>query len=281
MTAAAVERGTLPLYVAPLYVAQVLEVEGWRRVEGPAGLFYEAEALAKRHQSPGWDVRVVPEEFADYGGELYAVRVRDHYRHDVMFDAAILPLRAALLRMRDRGVTVKTMRRPGHRLRDVAHNWVGEFQAANDATAEERDMVDAIGALSWPCVTLAGAMLDALDDEDQALFARYVAAFNKQQGPRVGDFVQFRRGVVKRLNEFSGRGTPDACVQVSDQSEYHLGDGYVRSFGDSRRTVPVAALVETDRTAFGRVWISHHGVAGGVDAPVWFRVFTCDREAPQ
>lgn len=110
------------------------------------------------------------------------------------------------------------------------------------------------------------------DDTDAALLASKVAALNEVRGPRVGDFVEFTDGVVRRFSHDWG----NLGLQTSLGGSFHLGHGHVSFSGSLDRVVPLDALTDAEETRAGDVWFFHHNHSAahhGVGARVQFRVY--------
>lgn len=121
------------------------------------------------------------------------------------------------------------------------------------------------------------------DTTDTALVAARVAAMDARPGPRVGDFVRFACGTVRRISYHwkSAMGW-DGGIQTSDTGSFHLGEHGVSFSGSLYRCVPINSLTETDERRDGAVWIFHHGFArahSAVHFEVLFRVYACTEEA--
>lgn len=115
-----------------------------------------------------------------------------------------------------------------------------------------------------------------LDDRDRALVAERAAAYDRINGPRVGDFVEFADGVIRRVSHVWDNG-----VQTSDGGSFYLGDGYISFSGGLYPQIPFSSLSETGEKRNASVWIFHHDWAkahNGVGAEIPFRVFKADRE---
>ena len=113
--------------------------------------------------------------------------------------------------------------------------------------------------------------MDVLDQQDLDILAARLVALDKVLGPRVGDYVEFEPGVVRRISYL----WPDS-VQTSDGGSYYLGDGYVSMSGSLHPGVPRENLVRTKRTRPGNVWFFHHNFPqadGGVQTSIPFRVY--------
>jgi hypothetical protein len=108
-----------------------------------------------------------------------------------------------------------------------------------------------------------------------------MAAFDKNEGPRVGDYVRFSCGTTRRISHHWG----DA-VQTSYGGSFCLGEGYVSFSGYLylyRSSVPVKSLTITEERQDGAVWFPDRDwlrADCAVHARVPFRVFTCSEQAP-
>ncbi len=126
-------------------------------------------------------------------------------------------------------------------------------------------------------------MRPVFDDRDAAILEQRTIAYDKRQGPRVGDFVIFADGVTRRVSYiWDWDSDDDTSVQTSDGGSYYLGDGYVSMSGGLYIGVPGKSLTLTDEVRDGRAWFFHHDyhtAHNGVDVSLPFRVFTCDRVA--
>lgn len=119
--------------------------------------------------------------------------------------------------------------------------------------------------------------MNMLDDRDQAILAKRQAALDKRRGPRVGDWVEFTDGVVRRISYI----WPDS-IQTSDGGTYYLDLGYVSMSGSLHQGVPAKSLKRTKRTKTGGIWFFHHDFPtadGGVDTTIAFRVYACSLAA--
>lgn len=117
------------------------------------------------------------------------------------------------------------------------------------------------------------------DERDDAILAERVAALDAVEGPRVGDFVRFNEGTVRRIS-YIWRDEHETAfnVQTSDGGSFYLGNGYVSMSGSLYSGVKLDTLTLTDETRTGSVWFFHHDMAGqdrGVGARMTFRVFEC------
>jgi hypothetical protein len=126
-----------------------------------------------------------------------------------------------------------------------------------------------------------------LDERDAAFIAAAMASLDALEGPRVGDFVRFACGTLRRISH-----AWDDGPQTSDGGSWHLGRvgkgwddegrGFVSFSGSLHRTVPWSTLTRTDERRLGLIWTFHHDHAcahNGVTTSVPFRVYTCTERA--
>lgn len=123
-------------------------------------------------------------------------------------------------------------------------------------------------------------MLEGLDVRDAELLARRVEALSFVAGPRVGDFVRFVCGTVRRVSFVTPVEWLPECdaVQTSEGGSFYLGDGYTSFSGGLFPGVPRSSLLLTAEVRYGSVWFFSHDYAmrdNGVDASMPFRVYEC------
>lgn len=113
------------------------------------------------------------------------------------------------------------------------------------------------------------------DQEDLRLLRARVMMMDSRPGPRVGDYVQFKAGTLRRISHVW-----NDSVQTSRGGSFYLGiGGWVAFSGSLFEGTPKAALRLAEYTHPGSVWFFHHDFAtagGGVVFEVKFRVFLCD-----
>ena len=103
--------------------------------------------------------------------------------------------------------------------------------------------------------------LDAIDTEIVAnITADWLDRANGK--PRVGDFVEYADGSLKRCCNDTGNGQQ---VTKAIERDYHAGRfGCVHYSGGLESDIPWTQLVEQKgEVRPGRFWIFHHGVGGG------------------
>lgn len=137
--------------------------------------------------------------------------------------------------------------------------------------------------ISHPTITGADPRVQP-DARDEAILSERVAALDARQGHRVGDFVEFADGTVRRISHVWEGVNDDGSdsVQTSDGGSYYLGRGYVSMSGGLYLGVSSTTLTPADEARMGGVWFFHHDyhrASNGVTALVPFRVFSCSQEA--
>lgn len=118
------------------------------------------------------------------------------------------------------------------------------------------------------------ADLAVLDDRNLEILRRNLEALDKHDGPRVGDFVEFADGVVRRFSH----DWDEYGLQTSDGGSWHLGNGFLSFSGSLHPTVSRETLTRADEIRSGSAWIWHHdwsGASRGVDVTIPLRVFRC------
>ena len=143
-----------------------------------------------------------------------------------------------------------------------------------------------------------GEVWTILSERDAEIIDERARSYETNAGPRVGDFVRFADGVVRRASHVWPADWHDdmvARVQTSDGGSYYLGAGdgglirrsgpaYISYSGSLYEGVRADALTLTDERREGRVWIFHEdhwGAGRGVDASILFRVYDCSLPAPR
>lgn len=122
--------------------------------------------------------------------------------------------------------------------------------------------------------------LDARDAE--TAIERMAQRDDSADYPKVGDFVRFSDGTMRRISCHWTDGTGwDGGCQTSDlyglhSGRYYLGDGYCNFSGGLHPAVPTEQLKPTDEFMLGAVWMfrhdhwtAHNGVDFTVPFPVW------------
>jgi hypothetical protein len=129
---------------------------------------------------------------------------------------------------------------------------------------------------------------DVLDARDAEIVAERVALYALRKGPRVGDWVVFADGTIRRISYRWTDGTGwDGGTQTSDlgglcAGNYHLGKAGVSFSGGLHPHVPTDTLTDSGQLHDATAWIFHHdhsGAGRGVYFPAPFRVYTCSLEA--
>lgn len=119
--------------------------------------------------------------------------------------------------------------------------------------------------------------LTVLDDRNMTLVRECLTAFDANLEPRVGDFIEFTDGVVRRFTHRWPEGLQTTDERFGGPS-FYLGDGYCSYSGSLRPWVRLETLTRKDETRLGWVWFFHHGSMGahrGVDVQIPLRVYAC------
>lgn len=122
-------------------------------------------------------------------------------------------------------------------------------------------------------------MRPEFDDRDAELRARYLAAWDRIEGPRVGDYVDLPDGSRRKFTHDWGDGLQTTCGPrhpCHGDTSFYLGDGYTSFSGSLDPAIPRDKIQATDEVADGRFWFFHHGhtqAHNGVYFSVPCRVF--------
>jgi hypothetical protein len=129
-----------------------------------------------------------------------------------------------------------------------------------------------------------GCRSPQFDQRDAEILKERVAQLNKRSGPRVGDFVRFPDGTVRRFSYiWDFEDGSDISAQTAGGGSFHLGECGVSFSGTLFSGIPGKSLTLTNEKRNGDVWFFHHGFAGadcGVNAVVEFRVFESNTDPP-
>lgn len=123
-----------------------------------------------------------------------------------------------------------------------------------------------------------------LDERDAAILAERVGSLAEITTPKVGDWVRFADGKLRRISHVWDWDDGNPLAQTSDSGSYHLGDGYISMSGGLYPPVPTSTLTATDERRMGYVWFFHHNRSqahNGVTTAISFPVWSCDRDAPR
>lgn len=118
-----------------------------------------------------------------------------------------------------------------------------------------------------------------LDSRDQLIRQERLEALDDVAGPRVGDFVMFPDGPLRRISHIWDDG-----VQTSDGGSWYLGHGYVSFSGSLFGVTAHNQLVRTRCFEPAPVWFFHHDyhtAHNAVHTTLPFRVYKATEEAPR
>lgn len=113
-----------------------------------------------------------------------------------------------------------------------------------------------------------------LDETDRAIRDRRLAAWDERPGPRVGDFVRYTDGTLRRFSH----DWDEYGLQTCDSGRFYLGEGHMSFSGALYAAVPPDTLRRTDEILDGACWFFHHDMrraGNGVDIAVACRVYAC------
>jgi hypothetical protein len=95
------------------------------------------------------------------------------------------------------------------------------------------------------------------DLKDFQIAGKRIIAYNKCQGPRVGDFVIMPDGRYERFTYDHGDGIQITCGRGSES--FYIGEkGYVSYSGGLDPCIPREKIKPTDEKKRGRYWFFHH-----------------------
>ncbi len=126
-----------------------------------------------------------------------------------------------------------------------------------------------------------------LDDRDASERAVRLAAFDAVDDVRLGDYVRFSCGTLRRISyitplDWNEGDDPVDSVQTSKGGSWYFGRGYCSFSGSLYNGVPRTSLTLTDEVLDGDVWMfrhDHRAAHNGVYFSIPFRVYECNREA--
>lgn len=113
---------------------------------------------------------------------------------------------------------------------------------------------------------------------NKGLFERFMRAYDKRPGVRVGDYVKDASGAVRRVAYIwrDERGKPFQWQTESGAGSYSLGDGVVGMSGSLDSGFQEGSEFKQVGTKRGSVWVFDEDVAGagrGVYSTARFRLF--------
>lgn len=114
-----------------------------------------------------------------------------------------------------------------------------------------------------------------LDSCDRAILAERTARLDANRRIRVGDYVLFADGELRRVAKvYAG------VVQTCDGGAFYLGERGVRMSGTLSPGITSDTLTATSLTYGGQVWFHHHddpATRRVVHAEIAFRVYQCNQ----
>lgn len=128
---------------------------------------------------------------------------------------------------------------------------------------------------------------DDLDETNSKIRDERQKLLDEREGVRVGDFVRFVDGVVRRASHVwrrDDRSAEDVQTSEVSQGSYYLGKGGCSFSGSLFNSVPATSLTRTEETKMGSVWFFRNGwveAHNGLGTRISFRVFDCSLPAPK
>lgn len=113
------------------------------------------------------------------------------------------------------------------------------------------------------------------DEIDQKILEECVAARDKIDRPRIGDFVRFPTGQLERFSYDCGDRLQTSPIRAGS---FYLGrDGLASFSGSLNPPIPLDSVRLTDETLQGEFWFFHHNQVGagrGVGFSIPCRVYS-------
>jgi hypothetical protein len=126
-------------------------------------------------------------------------------------------------------------------------------------------------------------MRPEFDEKDAEILASSQLAFDKHEGPRVGDFVQFPgEDGLRRITHDWGdslQTTVGPKHSCDGDSSFYFEGGFVSFSGSLDPAIGLDSFVDTGKTVDGSVWFFHHNwraAHNGVYCKAKFRVYKAD-----
>ena len=125
--------------------------------------------------------------------------------------------------------------------------------------------------------------LETRRKQNSTLLRKRVRLLNKKKGPRVGDWMILKNGVMTRFtHDWGFWRKEDLGIQIGDRERtgdcgsFYLGDGYCSYSGSLDPPILHKNLRRTNNKKLGRVWFFDHDHAfanNGIDFEIKFRVY--------
>lgn len=128
-------------------------------------------------------------------------------------------------------------------------------------------------------------MYPKFDDRDQEILTKRQALFTARKYPKVGDFIRFPNGTMKRIahvwTDDNNRAEWIQPTAGNGDTSFYLGDGYMSFSGSLNSAIYAENFTETAETMQGSAWFFHHDFAqahNGVYVKVNCRVWNCNKD---
>lgn len=101
------------------------------------------------------------------------------------------------------------------------------------------------------------------DTADQAIKDRNLKLWNTIPGPRVGDFLEYDDGTLRRFTHDWGDSIQITSISEPGGGSFYLAFGYCSYSGGLDPGIHKSRLRDTGVSKEGRVWFFHHDHARG------------------
>ena len=122
--------------------------------------------------------------------------------------------------------------------------------------------------------------LAVLDQRNDEILRTRMELLNRRPGPRVGDFVEFADGVMRRFSH----NWDEAGLQTSDGGSWHLGNSGMSFSGSLHPCVQREDIKQTDEMRWGSAWFFSHDhwtAHNAVHVQIPLRVFKCNKTSKE
>ena len=114
------------------------------------------------------------------------------------------------------------------------------------------------------------------DDRDHDILTARVYQWDKREGARVGDYIEFADGVTHRFSHDWGKEEGMGIQTSPIGGSFYFGDGYLSYSGGLEPCIQHDQLVDTGEQRLGSVWFFHRDYRrahNGINAVIPCRVF--------
>lgn len=119
-------------------------------------------------------------------------------------------------------------------------------------------------------------MHPVFDERDQAIKDRRIAKWNLRPGPRVGDYLEYPDGSLRRFTHDWGDAIQVTNKYYPEHGSFYFAGPYCSYSGGLDPAINKSRLVYSGRTREASVWFFHHDVAAahnGITTSIPCRVY--------